>query len=142
MAAFHACAAQEVDSVGDAVEFVEHHPFNPRLDYEFRAVKTGRGRDIERGAVRGIVGAGHFGDSVGLGVEYIGLGQAVFVLTHVFKPGGSPVEAVGNDGAVLYEKRRPPPCARNRNFPPRCGPCADSVCRAGLACRYVPLCII
>lgn len=104
VATFHSGATEQVDTVGDTVEFVENDPCDARLDNELGAVETWRGGDVERGTVARIVGSRHFGDGICLGVEDIGFGETRLVLANVFKTGRSAVETVGDDGAIFHQE--------------------------------------
>ena len=55
VAAFYSGAAQQVNAVGDAVEFVENHSLYSGLDDEFGTVETRRRGDVERRTLGRIV---------------------------------------------------------------------------------------
>ena len=104
MYAFHACTAQEVDSVGKSVKVVEHYAPDAGLYDEFRTLQTWRGCNVERRAVTRIIAPGYFSNGVCFGVEYVRLGRACIVFAHVFKSGGRAVEAVGDYHIVFYQQ--------------------------------------
>ena len=99
-----ACPLQQVQTVGEAVEVIEYNTPDAGLDYELGTFDTWGGCDIERGAFARIVALGHFGYGICLGVEYIRLGQSMLILADVLKPGGCPVEAVGDYHLVFYNQ--------------------------------------
>lgn len=101
MAYLDARAFKQFKAVGDTVKLIEHHPTYSALYDKLRAFKAGGCRDVESGAGRRIVACRNLGDGVGFGVEHVGLGDTVGILTHVFKAGGGAVEAVGYYHAVF-----------------------------------------
>lgn len=102
MHALHAGMAQQLDAIGDAVQFIENYATDASLYYQFGAFHTGRRRDIERRAVAAIVAARHFSDCISLGMKDIGLSVAGVVLTHVLKSRRSSVVTIGNDHAIFH----------------------------------------
>ena len=105
VAALHARAAQQVDTVGDAVQVGIDHTSDAGLDDELGAVQAWRRGDIERCTLARVVRAGHFGYGVCLGMQHISFGHALLVLADVLKPRRSAVESVGYDGTVLDHQR-------------------------------------
>lgn len=95
---------EQVEAVGDAIKLVEDHSADAGLDDELGALQAGGGGDVEGGTFGGIVGTRHLCDRVGLGMEHIGLGEAVGILAHIFKAGRGAVVAVGDNHGVLHQQ--------------------------------------
>lgn len=105
VATFDACPLQKFDAVDDAIEFVENYSLDACLNDELGTVETRRRGDVERRAFRRVVGACYFRDCIGFGMEHISFCETVFVLTNVFKSGGSPIETVGNNSSTFDHQR-------------------------------------
>ena len=99
-----ASSFQQVDAVGQSVFLTIDHTLDTGLDDEFGTFYARRGRDIERRAVAIVGAAGEFGDGIGFGVKYIGLGNVVLVLTYILKSARSTVIAVADDHFVFHHE--------------------------------------
>ncbi len=82
-----------------------HQSFDAGLVDELAAIFAGRHREVERGVLAVGGAAGEFQNSIGLGVQDVPFGGAVFIFTHIFKPTGRTVVAIGNNHPLLDDKR-------------------------------------
>ena len=95
---------EQVDAVGEPVFVPIHHAFDAGLDDQFGAFQTGRGRNIQGAAFAAVARFGHLGDGVGLGMEDIGLGDAVLVFADVLEAGRRTIVSVRDNHPVFDDE--------------------------------------
>ena len=104
MNALDSGTSQKFDTVEKTIFIHINHPFDSRLDNQFRALHTRRCRNIEGGTLRTITRLGHFRDGISLSVKNIRLSNPVFVFADIFESRRRSVIAIGNNHPVLdYE---------------------------------------
>lgn len=111
MYAFYACVSEQVETVGETIQFVENHPFYTGLYDQLAAFQTRRSCNVKRGTLAGIAAAGNFGDCISLRMKHIGLCGAVLVLAYIGKTGRCAIVSVGDYHLVFYQKRAYLPAA-------------------------------
>ena len=72
-------AFEKVDTILNAVQFLENHSFYACLNDEFATFDTRRGGNIKRSAFAIVVALGDFCNGICLGMEHIRLGNSVFI---------------------------------------------------------------
>lgn len=102
---FDSGTVQDIEAVGDSIDVAEHNPDDSGLNDQLGTFHARRRCDVERRTRRRVVASRYFRYGIGLGVEYIGLRDAVGVFADVLKSGGSAVETVGDYHLVAHKKR-------------------------------------
>ena len=74
------------------------------LDDELGALNAGGGSDIDRRSGAVVGATGYLRDGIGLGVQYILLGQPRLVLTDVLEADGRTVIAIGDDALIFDDE--------------------------------------
>ena len=100
----NASPLQQINAIGEAILARIDDALDTSLNDEFAAFNARTIGDIERGAIGIVVATGNLGDGIGFGMEDVGLGDTIFVLTDIFKSRGRAVVSIADNHLILDDE--------------------------------------
>jgi len=101
---FDTGTTKEINAIGETVLASVNDTTDASLDDQLGALDARTIGDVESGTVARVVTLGDLGDSVGFGVEHIGLGTIVLGLAVILEACGRTIVAIADDHLVLDEQ--------------------------------------